>query len=62
MTQAETVPKPFELTDEDQKNATRICDQMVVNVQRSTAEKVNQACEDMDRVGIPEQTICYLVC
>jgi hypothetical protein len=64
MTQAETVPltKPFELTDEQQKNATRICDQMVVNVQRSTEDKVKQACEDMDRVGIPKQTICYLVC
>jgi hypothetical protein len=62
MTQAETVPKPFELTDEQQKNATRICDQMVINVQRSTADKIKQACEDMDRVGIPKQTICYLVC
>ena len=62
MTQAETLPKPFELTAEQQKGVTKIQDDLGKDLKANTTAAVKTACELMENLGIPKQEICHLVC
>lgn len=65
MVNAETVIKDVELTDEQQRHVTRIQTTLIGHAQRilePLSEKVKQACEDMDKLGIPKHRISYFVC
>lgn len=62
MTQAETMPKPFELSAEQQKEVTKIQDDLGKDLKNNTSAAVKTACELMENLGIPKQEICHLVC
>ena len=62
MTEAETIPKPFELTAEQQEKVTKIQDDLGKDLKNNTSAAVKIACELMENLGIPKQEICHLVC
>jgi hypothetical protein len=62
MTQAETLPKPFVLTAEQQKGVTKIQDDLGKDLKANTTAAVKTACELMHNLGIPKQEICHLIC
>ena len=58
ITEAETIPKPFELTAEQQKGVIKIQDDMMEDIRHNTRAAVKTACESMKILGIPKQEIC----
>lgn len=52
----------FTLTPEQWEQVTRIQDDMIADVTHSTKAIVKTACELMEKLGVPKEEICYLIC